>query len=240
MRPAHKFKGPTATDFADDKEMHSELATEWWHVLDCGRRVAAINHVLVFQLPTPPPHAFIQIPGTLHPGPHSHQPLGRPHRRLLDYNAQCVSDLNKREQQHNFDTFADDIIFPEMQHMLAGDAPYDYSGSDGKLRIYWSEFSRMIQTYFDTLLGGDGSKASFAMIFSYIYICFHTRDFGLSTIGMIHILMSVPISLAIYIGPLGFDRFNTLCPLGVFVILGIGADDIFIMVRTSSSGLSRS
>jgi hypothetical protein len=50
----------------------------------------------------------------------------------------------------------------------------------------------------------------------------------------------VPISLAIYIGPLGFDRFNTLCPLGVFVILGIGADDIFIMVRTSSSGLSRS
>ena len=98
----------------------------------------------------------------------------------------------------------------------------------------------MIQTYFDTLLGGDGSKASFAMIFSYIYICFHTRDFGLSTIGMIHILMSVPISLAIYIGPLGFDRFNTLCPLGVFVILGIGADDIFIMVRPSSSGLPRS
>ena len=67
-----------------------------------------------------------------------------------------MSDLNKREQQHNFDTFADDIIFPEMQHMLAGDAPYDYSGSDGKLRIYWSE-SRML-----TQGGQGGRPAPFA------------------------------------------------------------------------------
>eukprot|EP01052_Picozoa_sp_SAG31_P007169 SAG31_NODE_338_length_17490_cov_7.707032_12_plen_161_part_00 len=84
--------------------------------------------------------------------------------------------------------------------------------------------------YFDGLLGSDGLKAGFAMVFSYLYIIFHTRDFGLSTVGMIHIMITIPVSLSIYLGPLGFDRFNTLCPLGIFVILGIGADDIFIMV----------
>lgn len=100
-------------------------------------------------------------------------------RTLLDFNAQCVEDLNKKEQQFLFDTFADDVLFPELNDkMLAGESPYDHSGPDGELRIYWSEFSRMVQTYFDTLLGGDGAKASLAMLFSYIYICFHTRDFG--------------------------------------------------------------
>ena len=80
------------------------------------------------------------------------------------------------------------------------------------------------------MIGGDGLKALFAMVFSYLYIAFHTRDFGLATIGMIHIMITIPVSLGVYIGPFGFDRFNTLCPLGIFVILGIGADDIFIVV----------
>jgi hypothetical protein len=152
-------------------------------------------------------------------------------RLLLSYNAQCVEDLNKVEMQALFVTYADNDLFPLLNDkMMNGEAPYDYSGPDGELRIYFTEFSRLIQVYFDSKVGMDGAKALFAMIFSYMYICFHTQDFGLSTVGMIHIMITVPVSLSVYLGPFGFGTFNTLCPLGIFVILGIGADDIFIVV----------
>ena len=152
-------------------------------------------------------------------------------RVLLSYNAQCVEDLNKKEQQALFDTYADEDLFPLLNdQMVDGAAPYDYSGPDGEFKIYFTEFSRLIQKYFDGKVAGDGAKASIAMLFSYAYIIFHTRDFGLSTVGMIHIMVTVPVALSFYLGPFGFGTFNTLCPLGIFVILGIGADDIFIVI----------
>ena len=78
--------------------------------------------------------------------------------------------------------------------MMQGEDSYDYSGSDGELRIYFTEFSRLNQNYINGLIGMDGAKAMFAMLFSYIYIIFHTHDFGLSTVGMIHIIVSMPVS----------------------------------------------
>ena len=90
-------------------------------------------------------------------------------RVLLDYNAQCVEELNKIEQQALFVPFADEDLFPLLNDkMLMGEAPYDYSGADGELRIYYTEFSRLIQMFFDGKVGGDGQKASFAMLFSYL------------------------------------------------------------------------
>jgi hypothetical protein len=130
-------------------------------------------------------------------------------------------------------TFADEDLFPLLNDkMIGGEAPYDYSGPAGELKIYmyFTEFSRLIQKYFDGKVGGDGARALFAMLFSYGYICFHTGDFGLATVGMIHIMIPVPVSLSVYLGPFSFGTFNTLCPLGIFVILGIGADDVFIVV----------
>ena len=93
-------------------------------------------------------------------------------RLLLDYNAQCVEELNKIEQQALFVPFADEDLFPLLNDkMMMGEAPYDYSGSEGELRIYYTEFSRLIQKFFDGKVGGDGQKASFAMLFSYMYDC---------------------------------------------------------------------
>eukprot|EP01049_Picozoa_sp_SAG25_P006437 SAG25_NODE_484_length_7474_cov_11.267823_3_plen_954_part_00 len=179
------FKEPADPTYSEDPD--KDKATEWWHILACGRV-------------------------------------------LLNYNAQCVENLNKAEQQALFTTWADDDLYPKLMEMMDGEGDFDFSGKDGELRIYFTEFSRLVQKYFDSVIGLDGLKALFAMVFSYLYIWFHTADFGIATVGMIHIMMSVPVSLSIYLGPFGFNRFNTLCPLGIFVILGIGADDIFIMV----------
>jgi hypothetical protein len=115
-------------------------------------------------------------------------------RTLLSYNAQCVEELNKAEQQALFTQYADDDAYPILMKMMLGEDSYDYSGTEGELRIYFSEFSRLIQKYFDGVIGMDGAKALFAMIFSYMYIIFHTHDFGLSTVGMIHIIVTIPVS----------------------------------------------
>ena len=57
---------------------------------------------------------------------------------------------------------------------------------------------------------------------------FHTRSCILSVLGMFHILLSIPMALWINLVILGVDVINFLQFLSIFIILGIGADDVFI------------
>ena len=68
-------------------------------------------------------------------------------RTVLSYNAQCVDDLNKAEQQALFTPYADNDLYPYLMDMMNGEGDFDYSGPEGEFRIYFTEFSRLVQKY---------------------------------------------------------------------------------------------
>ena len=59
---------------------------------------------------------------------------------------------------------------------------------------------------------------------------FHTRSLCLTLMGLIHIFASFPLAFLFYYYVFGIEPFYTLNFLSVYVILAIGADDVFVMV----------
>ncbi|GMH73348.1 hypothetical protein TrST_g2399 [Triparma strigata] len=99
---------------------------------------------------------------------------------------------------------------------------------DGLEVRYWGfdiqqlEFKRVVQ--FDMFF------SMFSLIFVYIWIFVHTGSFFLASIAMLQIVASLPIGNAIYKGVFQIEYFDTLHTLVIFLVLGVGADDVFVLV----------
>jgi len=80
------------------------------------------------------------------------------------------------------------------------------------------------------LLIHDMTLVSGSILFIFCYMWFHTRSVCLTAMGLIHILASFPLAFLGYYYVFGIEPFYTLNFLSVYVILAIGADDVFVMV----------
>jgi predicted RND superfamily exporter protein len=80
----------------------------------------------------------------------------------------------------------------------------------------------------DDAISSDSEIAKIIALTVWLYLSYHLESLFLGTSCIIQILVSIPISLAIYKIIFGISYF---CPLHLFVgiiIMGIGADDIFV------------
>jgi len=64
--------------------------------------------------------------------------------------------------------------------------------------------------------------------FIWVYLSYYLRSLFLGTACILQIMMSIPLSLFIYRYILGISYFCSLHIFVVIIIMGIGADDIFV------------
>ncbi|KAJ3437166.1 sterol-sensing domain [Anaeramoeba flamelloides] len=76
----------------------------------------------------------------------------------------------------------------------------------------------------DTLL------INISLVLVYIYTFIHTKTIVLTLLGIFHVMLSLPMSYFFYTAILGVEWFSMLNFLSLFVVLGIGCDDLFIML----------
>lgn len=67
-----------------------------------------------------------------------------------------------------------------------------------------------------------------SMLFIFCFMLFHTRSFWIAGWAMISILLSFLGTNIIYTGVIDFQYFGFFHILSIFIILGIGADDVFV------------
>ena len=84
---------------------------------------------------------------------------------------------------------------------------------------------------------GDLSLALCSFVFVYAFICFHSRSLMLGTLGALQIVASFPLALAIYRFVLGVRLFGVMHIIGIYVILGIGCDDLFVLLDAWNQAL---
>jgi hypothetical protein len=99
--------------------------------------------------------------------------------------------------------------------------------SDGNFNVYFSG-AGTDTVFFMSSLQGDLFFAigSFAMVF--LWLWFGTTSAFLASVGMLEIILSIPLAIFMWgVTQAKFLTFFTLCIL--FLILGIGADDIFVL-----------
>lgn len=80
--------------------------------------------------------------------------------------------------------------------------------------------------YSDAMFSG----LSFVAVLIFVYL--HTRSVLIALFGMLGVTISVPITLWLYRDVLEINHISLLNFLSLFVIMGIGADDIFVFVDT--------
>jgi len=89
---------------------------------------------------------------------------------------------------------------------------------------YWAsyEFPRTVNSDFLMVIA--------SMLFVYSYICVHTGSFALGCFAILQIVLSVPLSLFFYVVIFQIPYFAQVHNLAIFIILGVGADDIFVFM----------
>lgn len=81
---------------------------------------------------------------------------------------------------------------------------------------------------FNSIVTRDLSFAIFAVILVFFTMWFHTTSLFLASSAMLQIILSFPLSYAFYYFVCRQGYFSALQILTIFLVLGIGADDVFV------------
>jgi len=79
------------------------------------------------------------------------------------------------------------------------------------------------------LIQGDFLFAFGSIIFVYAYMHYHLNSSFMAAMGMLQIICSLPLAGLFYQGIFQVKFFQFLHVLTIFLVLGIGADDIFVL-----------
>merc|ERR1719201_2385060 len=80
------------------------------------------------------------------------------------------------------------------------------------------------------LVNSDMSWLGGSVAFVIIYLRIHTGSYFLALMGIFQIFFSLPVSLFFYRIVFQISYFSQLHILVLFLVLGVGADDIFVLV----------
>ena len=122
-------------------------------------------------------------------------------------------------------TKADKAAFMAALSELVGSQPYS---SEGVVLAFHE--SKYEDSMFLATLLSDTYWASGAITFVFHLMLLQTRSFTITLCGFIHILLSLPVGQFVYGVVLGIDWISFLQALPLFIIMGIGADDVFVFL----------
>eukprot|EP00164_Ancoracysta_twista_P004580 GFYU01006182.1.p1 GENE.GFYU01006182.1~~GFYU01006182.1.p1 ORF type:complete len:1128 (-),score=371.69 GFYU01006182.1:28-3294(-) len=134
--------------------------------------------------------------------------------------ADRTDDQHEKIEDYTFDTYVEWLLEQSVDGMTML-----FDGSDPEGKSYFQ------LNYTQVLLATDGSLAILSFVFVWFYMTGMLGSWFLSTMGMGQILMSFCPAYMLYFlfGQRFFGTFNVL---SIFIILGIGADDIFVFMDT--------
>jgi hypothetical protein len=84
----------------------------------------------------------------------------------------------------------------------------------------WNDFQDIVTT--------DGRLGSFTGVFTALYMTFHLGSPFVSSMCMLCIIASFPITALITEGILGVTWYGDMHNAIIFIVMGIAADDIFV------------
>ena len=105
----------------------------------------------------------------------------------------------------------------------------DFDDLDGPVDVLYIADGTLFTKFQDILLR-DSMLAMVAFFFVYLYLQIHTGSFMLASLGMFQVIMPFPMAYFVYYSIFGIKNFYGLSTLTLFIVLGIGADDIFVFM----------
>eukprot|EP00730_Choanoeca_flexa_P014445 TRINITY_DN6321_c0_g1_i3.p1 TRINITY_DN6321_c0_g1~~TRINITY_DN6321_c0_g1_i3.p1 ORF type:complete len:1019 (+),score=305.40 TRINITY_DN6321_c0_g1_i3:108-3164(+) len=105
------------------------------------------------------------------------------------------------------------------------------------MKVRWLN-DYLLEEYFLTLFFRDTALIIVSIVIVWAYMIFHLQSVFLASTGMLHVLISFPLAYFFAQISMDFGGMGLLNLMSLFIILGIGADDVFILVDAwKQSGL---
>lgn len=101
--------------------------------------------------------------------------------------------------------------------------------NDGDLNVKWMSIL-LFNKDAGATANNDFSMVMFSVLFVYLWISVHTESFFYGSIGILQIMLSIPVAFFFYYYVFQITYFAQTHILAVFIILGVGADDVFVLV----------
>jgi len=120
--------------------------------------------------------------------------------------------------------------------MLQAINEFKMENPDGLNVLIFSEAVSQIE--FNKLVLRDTTFAVFSVTFVFIYFIVYLRSLFLGFISILLILMSFGFTALIHQGLFRVTYYSSLHNLVIFIVLGIGADDIFVFINAWSQSSS--
>lgn len=106
--------------------------------------------------------------------------------------------------------------------------PYLIEASSEKLRVYFYG-DQVTQLEVESAVWHDATYAIGSLLFIFVYLVFYLRSVVLTVMALFCIALSFPISYACYCFVYGHGKMIAINFLSFFVVLGVGADDVFVL-----------
>merc|ERR1711871_1726168 len=107
-------------------------------------------------------------------------------------------------------------------------SPYRTKAETDDMDVEWFAWAMMSQE-FSRILGEDFLAPIASVVVVITWILVHTGSVFVGSLGMLQILLSIPFSFAFYKFVLGIPFFSQMHILTIFLVLGVGADDVFVL-----------
>lgn len=99
----------------------------------------------------------------------------------------------------------------------------------GNVEVLWFATPLVLAEFLNILLF-DGLKVIISITAVFLWLWFQTKSFFIAGVGMTEILLSIPLAFFFYRTICGFMYFDGLNAMTIFIVVAIGADDIFVFM----------
>lgn len=123
--------------------------------------------------------------------------------------------------------FATPYLIDELYENVGG---YSQGVSSLVQGAYDTQYENFVEIQVDDSLVNDMILALGSAIITALAIVVHTRSPFLTSVGLLQIVLSFPLSFFVYTFLGGLEFFPFLNFIGIFVVFALGADDIFVAV----------
>ena len=129
-------------------------------------------------------------------------------------------DNNRKQKQ-----LMKDIYLKEAEVLLLKTMQEWKLGSKNNLNLLYNNGLLFGDETSSTILG-DLLLTVGSLAFIFVIMVLHTGSFFLAGCGLLQVLLSFPVALCLYSVVFRIKLFGVLQVAGIFIILGIGADDM--------------
>jgi hypothetical protein len=103
-----------------------------------------------------------------------------------------------------------------------------HQGSDLVQGVYDTQWAHLNELKVDAALITDAQLSMLSAVVAVVAMIVHTKSLFLTSVGLIQIILSFPVSYLLYKLILGLNFFPFLNFIGIFIVFALGTDDIFV------------